>query len=61
LAFLRSQPFKVVPIIGCGTPAHLAASIEALDFILSEADSKSLRELTRCKNRWFTRYLWKRH
>src|SRR5439155_1575512 len=25
LAFLRLHPFYVVPIIGCGTPAHLAA------------------------------------
>src|SRR5205823_8484829 len=31
LAFLRSHSFKVVPIVGCGTPAHLTASIEALD------------------------------
>src|SRR5215216_318399 len=38
LAFLRSHPFKVVPVIGCGTPAHLAASIESLDFVLSDAD-----------------------
>jgi aryl-alcohol dehydrogenase-like predicted oxidoreductase len=59
LAFLRSHSFKVVPIIGCGTPAHLAASIEALDFTLSEADWKSLRELTSRKPRWFNRYLWK--
>src|SRR5260370_23552576 len=49
LAFLRSHYFSVVPIVGCGTPAHLAASIEALDFVLSHADWKSLRELTRQK------------
>src|SRR5262245_58892966 len=61
LAFLRCHPFKVVPIVGCGTPAHLAASIEALDFVLSDADWRSLRELTRCKNRWFSKFLWKRH
>jgi aryl-alcohol dehydrogenase-like predicted oxidoreductase len=61
LAFLRSHPFKVVPIIGCGTPAHLAASIDALDFVLSDADSKSLRELTSRKNRWLHKFLWKRH
>ena len=61
LAFLRSHPFKVVPIVGCGTSAHLAASIEALDFVLSDADWKSLRELTSRKNRWFNKYLWKRH
>src|SRR5439155_11320845 len=61
LAFLRAHPFKVVPIIGCGTPAHLAASIEALDFTLSDADWKSLRELTSRKKRWFNQYLWKRH
>ena len=61
LAFLRSHSFKVVPIIGSGTPAHLAASIEALDFVLSDADWKTLRELTSRKNQWFSRYLWKRH
>ena len=59
LAFLRSHPFKVVPIIGCGTPAHLAASIEALDFVLPDADWKSLRELTSHKPGWFNRNLWK--
>src|SRR4029450_2133105 len=42
LAFLRSHPFKVVPIVGCGTSAHLAASIEALDFALSDADWRNL-------------------
>jgi aryl-alcohol dehydrogenase-like predicted oxidoreductase len=61
LAFLRSHPFKAVPIIGCGTPAHLAASIEALDFVLSDADWKRLRELTSHKKHWFNKYLWKRH
>jgi aryl-alcohol dehydrogenase-like predicted oxidoreductase len=61
LAFLRSHPFKVVPIIGCGTPAHLVASIEALDFVLSDADWKALREVTSHKPGWFSRYLWKRH
>ena len=61
LAFLRSHPFDVVPIVGSGTPAHLAASIEALDFVLSDADWKSLRELTGHKPGWFNRYLWKRH
>ena len=44
LAFLRSHSFKLVPIVGCGTPAHLSASIEALDFVLSDADWKNLRE-----------------
>ena len=44
LAFLRSHSFSVVPIVGCGTPAHLAASIEALDFVLPDADWKNLRE-----------------
>jgi aryl-alcohol dehydrogenase-like predicted oxidoreductase len=61
LAFLRSHSFKLVPIVGCGTPAHLSASIEALDFVLSDADWKSLRELTSRKNRWFNKYLWKQH
>jgi aryl-alcohol dehydrogenase-like predicted oxidoreductase len=61
LTFLRSHSFKVVPIIGCGTPAHLAASIEALDFVLSDADRKSLREMTSHRPGWFSRYLWKRH
>jgi len=61
LAFLRSHSFKVVPIIGCGTPAHLVGSIEALDFVLSDADWKSLHELTIRKNRWFNKYLWKPH
>ena len=60
LAFLRSHSFKVVPIIGCSTPAHLAASIEALDFVLSDADWKDLREATRHKLGWFSSYLWKR-
>jgi aryl-alcohol dehydrogenase-like predicted oxidoreductase len=61
LAFLRSHPFKVVPIVGCGTSAHLAASIEALDFALSDADWRNLRELTSQNNRWFNKYLWRRH
>src|SRR5437763_1330812 len=61
LAFLRSHSFKVVPIVGCGTPAHLTASIEALDFVLSDADWKALRELTRHKRGRFYKYLWKRH
>jgi aryl-alcohol dehydrogenase-like predicted oxidoreductase len=61
LAFLRSHSFKIVPIIGCGTPAHLAASVEALDFALSDADWKTLRELTSRKSRWFSKYLCKRH
>jgi aryl-alcohol dehydrogenase-like predicted oxidoreductase len=60
LAFLRSHPFDVVPIVGCGTPAHLTASIEALDFVLSDADWQSLREVTSHKPRWFNRFLWKR-
>jgi aryl-alcohol dehydrogenase-like predicted oxidoreductase len=61
LAFLRSHPFDVVPIVGCGTRAHLAASVEALDFALSDTDWKTLRELTSRKSRWFSKYLWKRH
>src|SRR5439155_3702408 len=61
LAFLRSHSFNVVPIIGCGIPAHLAASIEALDFVLSDSDWKSLREVTSHKPGWFNKYLWKRH
>ena len=61
LAFLRSYPFDVVPIIGCGTPAHLAAIIQALDFVLSDADWKTLREVTSHRPGWFSRYLWKRH
>jgi aryl-alcohol dehydrogenase-like predicted oxidoreductase len=61
LAFLRSHAFDVVPIIGCGTQAHLAASVEALDSVLSDADWESLRKLTNRKNRWFNKYLWKRH
>lgn len=60
LAFLRSHPFGVVPVVGCGTLAHLAASIEALDFVLSEADWKNLREATTRKSGWFNRFLWKR-
>jgi len=59
LAFLRAYSFKVVPIIGCGTPAHLAASIKALDFVLSDADWERLRELNSQKSRWFSKYLWK--
>jgi len=61
LAFLRSHPFKVVPVVGCGTPAHLAASIEALDFALLDADCKALRELTSHKAGWFEKILWKHH
>jgi aryl-alcohol dehydrogenase-like predicted oxidoreductase len=60
LAFLRAYSFKVVPIIGCGTPAHLAASIEALDFVLSDAEWKALRELTSHRSGWFEKILWKR-
>ena len=60
LAFLRAHSFSVVPIVGCGTPAHLAGSIEALDFVLSDADWKGLRELTSHKTGWFKKYLWKR-
>ena len=60
LAFLCSHPFKVVPIVGCSTPAHLASSIEALQFVLSDADLKNLRELTNSKAGWFNKYLWKR-
>jgi len=60
LAFLRAHPFQVVPIIGCGTPVHLAASIEALDFVLTDGDYKALRELTTHKPGWFNRFLWKR-
>jgi aryl-alcohol dehydrogenase-like predicted oxidoreductase len=61
LAFLRSHPFDVVPIVGCGTPAHLSASIEALDFVLSDADWRMLHEITSYKSRWFSKYLCKRH
>jgi aryl-alcohol dehydrogenase-like predicted oxidoreductase len=61
LAFLRSHPFKVVPIIGCGTQEHLVASVGALDFVLSDADWKALREVTSHRPRMFSRYLWKRH
>lgn len=57
LAFLRAYPFKVVPIIGCSTPAHLASSIEALNFSLSDLDWKDLRELTSYKPGWFSKYL----
>jgi len=60
LAFLRSHPFEVVPIVGCGTPEHLSASIKALDFVLSDADWKSLREVTSHKPGWFNRFFWKR-
>ncbi len=60
LAFLRAHPFKVVPVIGCGTSAHLAASIEALDFVLSDAEWKSLRELTSRRDGWLKNF-WKRH
>jgi aryl-alcohol dehydrogenase-like predicted oxidoreductase len=61
LAFLRSHSLKIVAIIGCGTAAQLAASIAALDFALSDADWKTLREVTRHKNHWFNKDLWKRH
>lgn len=60
LAFLRSHSFKVVPIVGCGSPAHLAASIEALDFVLSDAELKSLGGLTNSEPGWLNKYLWKR-
>jgi aryl-alcohol dehydrogenase-like predicted oxidoreductase len=60
LAFLRSYPFKVVPIVGCGTLVHLAASIAALNFTLSNDDWNSLRELTNSKAGWLNKYLWKR-
>src|SRR5262249_36954786 len=61
LEFLRSHPFKVVPMVGCGTPAHLAASIKALDVVLRDADWKRLGELTRRKKRWFNKYVWRKH
>jgi aryl-alcohol dehydrogenase-like predicted oxidoreductase len=61
LGFLRAHPFKVVPIVGSGTPVHLAASIKALDFVLSDADWKSLCELTSPKRGWLNSFLWKRH
>jgi aryl-alcohol dehydrogenase-like predicted oxidoreductase len=60
LAFLRAHPFVVVPIVGCGTPAHVAASIEALDFVLPDADWRALRQLTSDKPGWFDRFFWKR-
>ena len=60
LGFLRSHSFNVVPIVGCSTPSHLAASIKALDLVLSDADWNSLRELTSHKTGWFSKYLWKR-
>jgi aryl-alcohol dehydrogenase-like predicted oxidoreductase len=60
LAFLRAHPFKVVPIVGCGTPEHLGASIESLDFTLSDSDWNNLVELTRSNDGWFSRHLWKR-
>jgi aryl-alcohol dehydrogenase-like predicted oxidoreductase len=56
LAFLRSHPFDVVPIIGCGTQAHLTAAIEALDFALSDADWKALCDVTSRKPGWFDRF-----
>jgi aryl-alcohol dehydrogenase-like predicted oxidoreductase len=59
LAFLRSHAFPVIPIVGSGTPAHLAASVDALNFVLSDADYKALRELTTHKPGWFNRFLWK--
>jgi aryl-alcohol dehydrogenase-like predicted oxidoreductase len=60
LAFLRSHPFDVVPIVGCGTQAHLTAAIEALDFALSDADWKALCEVTDRKPGWFDRFSWRR-
>jgi aryl-alcohol dehydrogenase-like predicted oxidoreductase len=59
LAYLRAHPFRVVPIVGCSTPAHLADSIKALDFILSDADWKSLRELVEKKASWLGSWLKK--
>lgn len=61
LGFLRAHPFPVVPIVGCSTPAHLSATINAFDFVLSDADRTRLRELTRIKKSWFGRLLWKTH
>lgn len=59
LGFLRSHPFRVVPIVGCSTPAHLADSIKASEFVLSKADCAGLRELARQKDGWLTSFLGK--
>ncbi len=42
LAYLRSRPFPVVPIVGCQTPAQLADSVAALPVRLTVAELKSL-------------------
>lgn len=57
LAYLRAHPFRVVPIVGCGTTEHLAASVKALDFVLSETDWTNLRELANKKEGWMGKLL----
>lgn len=42
LAYLTSQPFTTIPIIGCKTPAHLADSLSAVGVQLSAAHIHTL-------------------
>lgn len=60
LAYLRAHPFRVVPIVGCGTIEHLTASVKALDFALPAADFDRLRELAKRKESWWRRLPWLR-
>jgi aryl-alcohol dehydrogenase-like predicted oxidoreductase len=45
LAYLRSQPFPVIPIVGCRTMEQLEDSLGAGDFRLDEGTVQALREL----------------
>jgi len=44
LGFLLSQPFPVIPIIGCRTPEQLRESCDAADVRLSEEQVRFLRD-----------------
>ena len=43
LAFLMQQPVTTIPIVGCKTLEHLAASMSALDVTLSDMDFSRLQ------------------
>ncbi|MBN1933363.1 MAG: aldo/keto reductase [Anaerolineae bacterium] len=42
IAYLTSQPFTTIPIVGCKTPAHLADSLSAVGVQLSAAHIHTL-------------------
>lgn len=42
LAWLRAQPFPVIPILGTGDPAHLREALGALEVELTPAEARAL-------------------